>query len=359
MISNVWSAGRQTQTKNRLIKGSIMNSRERIHAIIAREKSDRCGFFLGIPVKESWPAYYQFFGTESQEEIRQKLGDDIRWITPQFFRSTWQNVENMGLLYAAIKTSHGQRGPLADCEKVAEVDAFKWPDASQLDFTKCIGVLERTTEHYRSSGMWTPFFHNCIDIFGMEDYMVKMHTHPEVVHAVTDRICQFYYDANERFFEEAGDRVDGFFFGNDLGTQENLICSPDHLAEYVLPWTRRFIDQGHDHGHQVLLHSCGSIYKIIEELIGAGIDCINPLQAKAANMDADTLAKEFKGRVTFMGGIDTQDLLVNGTPDEVRRDVERIRSILGPHFIVSPSHDSLLPNVPPENVLAMAEAVTS
>jgi len=333
-----------------------MNSRERIQAIIAREKVDRCGFFLGLPVAETWPIYYRYFGTDSQEEIRQRLGDDGRWITPQFFRRTWENVENMDMFYAAIKKSHGQRGPLADCESVKEVDAYNWPDASQLTFAKCIEVLERTTEFYRFSGMWTPFFHNCIDLFGMEDYMVKMITHPEVVHAVTDRVCQFYFDANERFFAEAGNRVDGYFLGNDLGTQENLICGPDHLAEFVLPWIRRFIDQGHDHGYQVILHSCGSVYKIIGDLIEAGIDCINPLQAKAANMDADTLAGEFKGKVTFMGGIDTQDLLVNASPDEVSEDVERVKRILGPHFIVSPSHDSLLPNVPPENVEAMAQS---
>ncbi|NQT20513.1 MAG: hypothetical protein HQ592_12460, partial [Planctomycetes bacterium] len=57
----------------------------------------------------------------------------------------------------------------------------------------------------------------------------------------------------------------------------------------------------------------------------------------------------------FLGGIDTQDLLVNGTPDAVRADVRRVKDLLGPCLVVSPSHEALLPNVPPENVLAMAE----
>jgi uroporphyrinogen decarboxylase len=123
-----------------------------------------------------------------------------------------------------------------------------------------------------------------------------------------------------------------------------------------MPWFRRFTEQGHRHGYQVILHSCGSIYRVIDRLIDAGVDCLHPLQALARNMDAQTLAREFKGRIAFLGGIDTQDLLVNGTPREIKADVERVKALLGPCLIVSPSHEALLPNVPPENVLAMALA---
>jgi uroporphyrinogen decarboxylase len=74
-------------------------------------------------------------------------------------------------------------------------------------------------------------------------------------------------------------------------------------------------------------------------------------------MDAETLSREFKGRIAFLGGIDTQQLLVHGTPDEVKAEVRRVVDLLGPCLIVSPSHEALLPNVSPENVVAMAEAV--
>lgn len=74
-------------------------------------------------------------------------------------------------------------------------------------------------------------------------------------------------------------------------------------------------------------------------------------------MDADTLARDYKGKIAFMGGIDTQQLLVHGTPEQVRADVRRVKQLLGPSLVVSPSHKALLPNVPPENVLAMAEEV--
>ena len=79
----------------------------------------------------------------------------------------------------------------------------------------------------------------------------------------------------------------------------------------------------------MILHSCGSIYRVIDRIIEAGVNCLHPLQALASHMDAGSLARNFKGRIAFMGGIDTQDLLVNGTPEQVEAEVRRVRGLLG------------------------------
>jgi len=150
--------------------------------------------------------------------------------------------------------------------------------------------------------------------------------------------------------------VDAYFFGNDFGTQRDLMMSPAFLEEFVMPWFRQFTDQGHRWGKQVILHSCGSVYRIIPRLIEAGVDCLHPLQAKAANMEAERLGREFGGRITFLGGIDAQDVLPHGTPESVKADVARVRRLLGPYVIISPSHEAILPDVPPANVRALAEA---
>ena len=73
-------------------------------------------------------------------------------------------------------------------------------------------------------------------------------------------------------------------------------------------------------------------------------------------MDAETLARDFKGRIAFLGGIDTQRILNMGTPAAVREEVRRVKDLLGPCLVISPSHEALLPDVPPRNVAAMAEA---
>jgi len=334
-----------------------MNSRERIKAIIAGEPADRCGLWIGNPHGDSWPALHAYFNTNTEEELRCKLDDDLRWICPQFFPDAYKDPSGYGMFDEGLsKKRHGQEGPLADCEDVQELESFPWPNPDYLSFDQCLASLRAAGNVYRASGFWTCFYHNIMDLFGMENYMVKMYTHPEVVQAVTDRVCGFYYEANERFFAAAGSEVDGFFFGNDFGTQLDLICGPAQFDQFIMPWFVRFTEQAHAHGHQALLHSCGAIHKVVDRLIAAGVDCLHPLQALAANMDAETLARDFKGRITFMGGIDTQQLLVHGTPDEVKADVRRVKELLGPRLIVSPSHEALLPNVPPRNLEAMAAA---
>lgn len=336
-----------------------MNSRQRIKAIIAGHPVDRCGFWMGNPHQESWLALHRYFGTSSEEELRRKLGDDVRWICPQYLADAYQDPDGRTMFDAGTnKTCHGAQGPLAECEDVGEVEAFSWPNPDYLHFDECLATLRNAGDVYRASGFWTCFYHNIMDLFGMENYMVKMYTHPEVVQAVTDRVCGFYYEANERFFAVARDEVDGFFFGNDFGTQLDVICGPEQFDQFILPWFERFTLQAHQHGYQAILHSCGAIHKVIHRLIAAGVDCLHPLQALAANMDAETLSRDFKGRIAFMGGIDTQHLLVHGTPAEVRADVQRVQRLLGPRLIISPSHEALLPNVPPANVAAMAEEAT-
>lgn len=331
-----------------------MNHRHRIKTIISGQTADRCGFWLGNPHNDSWPRLHRYFGTSTEEQLRLQLNDDMRWICPQFYEDSYLDPGGIELFDSGLDRKKHARPPLADCTEVAQVNDFPWPNPKYLNFDACLNDLKEAGDVYRMSGFWTCFYHNIMDLLGMEEYMVKMYTHPEVVEAITDHVCQFYYEANEHFFAAAKNLVDAFFFGNDFGTQLSLICSPDHFRRFIMPWFKQFTMQGRRHGLQVILHSCGSVFEVIEDLIEAGVDCLHPLQAKAANMDAQTLTRHFKGRITFLGGIDTQELLTNGTPSQVREEVRRVKALLGPNLIVSPSHEAILPNVPPENVEAMA-----
>lgn len=206
--------------------------------------------------------------------------------------------------------------------------------------------------------MWTDFFHKVADFFGMEAYFIKVYTHPEVVEAVTEYVVDFYLEANKRCFETLGDKLDIFFIGNDFGTQRDLIISPDMFNRFVLPGYKKMIDLAKSYNKKVMIHSCGAIGKVIPTLIEAGVDAIHPLQALAHGMDADSLSK-YKDQVVFVGGIDAQYLLPNGSPDDIRQEIDRISQILGPRYIASPSHETLMPDVPMENILAMRDYVIS
>lgn len=330
-----------------------MTSRERIKNIIAGKPADRWGFWLGNPHWETWPILHKYFRTSNDEEIRLLLKDDFRWIQAGHYRHP-QGKPMFDMQRKGRELSAG--GYFTDCESVAEVEDYDWPDPDYLDFTEVIQVLERSGEVYRASGFWSPFYHEVCDFFGMENYFMKMYTHPAIVHAVTGHLVDFYLDANRRFFKAAGDLVDGFFFGNDFGTQFGLMISPELFNEFVFPYLKQLTEIGHEFNKQVILHSCGSIYRVIPDLIGFGVDALHPIQARAANMDAETLGRNFRGKVAFIGGIDTQDILVNYSPEQVKDEVRRVKNLLGPAVVISPSHEAILPNVPLENILAMAEA---
>lgn len=331
----------------------MMDSRQRIRTIISGRAADRCGFWLGNPDGATWPILHAYFGTKSEEELRVKLGDDFRWIAAWDYREP----NGRGMFHIPHKQSHGDPGPLAECERVEQLDAmYDWPQLKYMCFQSTLERLKSAGPYYRASGLWTCFYHNVMDLFGMENYMAFMYERPEIVQAVTDRVCQFYYDANEVFFAQAGEEADAFFFGNDFGTQLDLICGPEQFDQFILPWFQRFTQQGHRFGKQVILHSCGAIHRVIGRLIACDVNCLHPIQALARNMDAQTLAKDFGGKIAFLGGVDTQQLLVHGTPQQVRDEVKRLQKTLGPCLIVSPSHEAILPNVPPANIAAMAEA---
>jgi len=303
-----------------------MNSRERIKAIINHQPTDHPCFWLGNPHPETLPIFHRYFKTKNEEELRLKIKDDIRWICPQFPPGFYRDPNGSSLFDNFFTTD--LKHPLADCESIDDLDQFRWSNPDYLNFDDTIEILRNAGEFYRLSGMWTSFYHDLMFLFGMDNYLVKMYTHPEIIEKATQYVCNFYYETNKRFFERAGDLINGFFFGNDFGTQQDLIISPDLFDHFIMPWFRKFTDLGHTHSYQVVLHSCGAIYKVIDRLIDVGVDCLHPLQAKAINMNAEILGRDFKDKIAFMGGIDTQDLLVNATPEEVKDDIHRVKALL-------------------------------
>ena len=340
-----------------------MNSRERIGSIFSRKPADRVGFWTGNPHADTKRDYTARLGLPNIEAFYLRLGDDCRWIPAD---GGYKHPEGLpafnpivGLKGAFDCTNMAALpGRFAETVDIAEIEAHEWPNPDYLDFTNIIAEIRTHQNRAVFTGMWTCFFHVVADYFGMEVYFANMHLRPDLVDAVTDHVVGFYEAANNRFLEQLGDAADVFFLGNDFGTQLSLLISPEQFKRFVLPGFKKNIDIAKKFGKKVMLHSCGAIRKVIPLLIDAGIDGLHPLQAQAVGMDAETLAREFKNDIVFCGGVDTQHLLHKGTPQEIRDEVRRLKDVLGPLYIVSPSHEAILPNVPIENVIAMAEAAT-
>jgi uroporphyrinogen decarboxylase len=293
-------------------------------------------------------------------ELHTKFRSDFFWACPELDPNLYQHPEGKPMfdVYGGRpQESLSQPGIFAECEDIKEIEAFEWPNPDYLNFEEVIKIIDIASSRGMAifGGMWMPFFHTVANFFGMENYFMKMFISPEVVEAVTEKVLEFYLEANQRLLNLIADKIIAQFYGNDLGSQLNLLIGPDQFKKFVYPGFKRIADQAKSFNLKVVLHSCGAVYDLIRYYIDSGIDGLHPLQAKAKGMDAEHLAKEFKNDLVFIGGVDTQELLPFGTPERIKTEVKRLKDIFGERFIVSPSHEALLPNVSFENALAMRD----
>ncbi|MBQ4354873.1 MAG: hypothetical protein IJC71_08275 [Clostridia bacterium] len=335
----------------------MKTSREKVLEVFEHRSAGDGVMWTGNPDRCLITEGAQKWGFEDNPEtFFRYLDDDCRWISAD---GGYRHPEGRPMFDVAYKskarTTLSAGGCFADTEDTAEVEAYPWPDAKYCNFDHVYSYIEQFRDKMVFTGMWSCFFHIVADFFGMENYFIKMYENPAVVEAVTEHVVDFYVQANEKFFSGLGDRADVMFFGNDFGTQLDLFISPEMFRRFVMPGFKKIIAVGKKYNKKILLHSCGSIYRIIPDLIDAGVDALHPIQAQAVGMSADDL-KQYKNDLAFVGGIDAQSFFVNATPEEIEREVDRVRSILGPSIVISPSHERILPNVPVENILAMARA---
>lgn len=333
-----------------------MTSREKVLEIFNRKSTNGGAMWTGHPNDATVPIYAEKWGIEpTREAIFQFLNDDCRWFTADSGYHHPSGRPAIDPSYGTERHTLSAEGCFANAETVADIEKYPWPDPDYCDFTEIYKQVDQFPDKMVFTGMWCPFFHNIADFFGMENYFIKMYECPEVVEAATERIVDYYVAANEKYFAGLGDKADVMFFGNDFGTQRDLFVSPELFRKFVLPSFKRLIAVGKKYNKKIMLHSCGSIYRIIPDLIDAGVDILHPIQAQAAGMSASDLA-QYKNDLAFVGGIDAQTFFVNATPQQIKDEVHRVRDILGPNIVISPSHEEVLPNVPAENILAMAEA---
>jgi uroporphyrinogen decarboxylase len=158
-----------------------------------------------------------------------------------------------------------------------------------------------------------------------------------------------------RYLDLVGPTIQIVKMGDDLGAQEGPLLAPALYRRVIKPYHKELFDLIKQRGAaRVFLHSCGSIYRLLPDLVDAGVEILNPVQVSARDMDTARLKAEFGDRLSFMGAVDTQHVLPFGTPDEVRREVERRIGDLGRGggYILAPVHN-VQADVPAENLVTM------
>jgi uroporphyrinogen decarboxylase len=194
----------------------------------------------------------------------------------------------------------------------------------------------------------------------MDNFLVDLAQDQAGVERLLDALMEQHLNTLENVCRAVGDVVDILRFGDDLGTDNGPFMSPATYRKLFKPRHRILCDYVKKHSQMhTFLHSCGSIYKLMPDLIEAGYEIINPVQINTRDMEPERLKREFGRDVTFWGGgADTRRVLNLATPEEVRDHVRYLIETFAPGggFVFNTVHN-ILPDVPPENVVAMFEAV--
>ncbi len=184
---------------------------------------------------------------------------------------------------------------------------------------------------------------------------------PDYIREVFDRQIDIAIENHRRLWERVGDKIDVLYVcGTDFGSQDSQFCSPETFDGLWAPYYRRFNEWIHANTTwKVFKHSCGSMVPLLPNLIAAGFDIFNPVQINSRGMDPDMLKERFGDKLVFWGGgVDTQQVLPFGTPEQVARHVEQQVRIFNPGggFVFNSVHN-IQANVPVENVVAMIDTL--
>ncbi len=239
-----------------------------------------------------------------------------------------------------------------------------WDNAGKPDFWQQLRertmALRRRTDRALMVVVGCNLFEWGTFLRRIDNFLMDLVTDQQHVEALLDALMEIHLVTLEKVCREVGDLADILRFGDDLGMDSGPFMSPEIYRKLFKPRHKMLCDYvKKNSGMRTFLHSCGSVYKLIPDLIEAGYEILNPVQTNCTDMEPEKLKKEFGRDITFWGGgADTRFVLNRAAPDEVKEHVKKRLDIFMPGggFVFNTVHN-ILPEVPPENIIAMFEAV--
>jgi len=252
--------------------------------------------------------------------------------------------------------------PLAEAA-IDDLETYPWPDPE--DPGRYRGLAEKAKHLHQmtdyalvASAIGMGIFEQAQALRGIQKFFEDLLINQEFASRLIDKILRIQLSIMDRYLSIVGPYVEMVETSDDYGMQTGPLISPSLYREMLQPAHKRlnrFIKERTD--AKIYLHSCGSIADVLNDLLDAGVDVINPVQPRAKGMDSVQLKSRFGDRVVFHGGVDVQQVLPYGTIEEVREEVrQRITAFAaGGGYICAPAHN-IQDDVPPENVIAMFES---
>ncbi len=244
------------------------------------------------------------------------------------------------------------------------LQTFDWPDYCDEDYADLKIKAEKLyneTDFAIVGNLLVHVLAAAQELRGFGNFMVDVLANKKFVNELLEKLVEAYLPRIDKYIDAVGPYLSVIEVNDDLGTQTGLQMKPEVYREMIKPHHKKLWEyiKGKSGGKPLLLHSCGSIYELIPDIIEIGIDAINPVQVSAAQMDTARLKKEYGKYLTFWGGgCDTQEVLPRGSAIDVRKEVrKRINDLRGRGGFVFCQVHNIQPDVGVENILAMYREV--
>jgi len=376
-----------------------MTSRERVLAVLNHEIPDRVPIVLGAsnatgikmaPYKGlkdllgisapdaylyDWP---ELGSAKIDEDTMRRLHSDVRGVLDRFPKEIYERNSKRELHSPCIDDWGGGQieiepgiwfpgyHPLADATTVEELENYQgWPDMDDLSRIAHVAAeakkLAQENEYAIMATPWLMFpFERAFSMQGMDKFLLNMAMYPDFAEALLRKNLSLCKKLIGNFLTEIGKDIDIIKIGDDLGTQDRLMISPKmyrkllkqihaELIQHIKKYTKA----------KIFFHTDGDVFDLIDDFIEIGVDVLNPIQTSAGKMaNLEELKARYGKDLVFCGAVDTQHILPQGTPEEVRQEMKRVINNLGRDggYMVASVH-TIMHEVPPENILAMVDAV--
>ena len=376
-----------------------MTSRERVLAVLNHEIPDRVPIILGVSnttgvkmapykgIKEllgisapdaylyDWP---ELGSAKIDGDTMRRLHSDVRGVLDRFPKEVCERnskrephslcIDDWGGGQIEIDPGIWFPGyhPLADATTVEELENYQgWPDMDDPSRIAHVAAeaekLGQENEYAIMATPWLMFpFERAFGLQGMDKFLLNMAMYPDFAEALLRKNLSLCKKLIRNFLIEIGENIDIIKIGDDLGTQDRLMISPKMYRNLLKPIHAELIQHIKKYTKaKIFFHSDGDVFDLIDDFIEIGVDILNPIQTSAGKMaNLEELKARYGKDLVFCGAVDTQHILPYGTPEEVRQEMKRVINILGRDggYMVASVH-TIMHEVPPENILAMVDAV--
>jgi len=335
-----------------------MTKREVMKLVLDHKKPPYVPWSYGFTV-EAKNKLISHFNTQGQnlsskEELEDFLGNHLLRLGNDigFFKDVGENLvqDGFGVVWdRSIDKDIGNIKGTVLSEPV--LSGYDFPDPLDQRYFKDIeNKINRYPGRLRVFQIGFSLYERAWTLRGMENLMMDFYDNPGFVHDLLNSIADYN-------IAQAGEAmkydIDGVYFGDDWGQQKGLQMGPRVWKEFIYPVLKRMYGAVKKEGKYVFIHSCGDVDELFDLLIGIGLDCFNPFQPEVMNIR--DLLDSYRTRLSFHGGLSTQQTLPYGTREDV---IQETRDLLERGrkggYVLAPAHD-VEGDVPLENMLAFIE----